>query len=414
VGIFEQRESEVRSYCRKWPAVFDRASGSWLYDEQGRPYLDFFAGASALNYGHNNPVLKQALLDYLDADRVIHSLDMYTVAKAGFLTALDELVLTPRNLDYKVQFPGPAGTIAVEAALKLARKVTGRTQVACFTNGFHGMTLGSLAATGNGFARRGAGLPLAHTTPLPYDQAASGENPDFAWLDRLLEDPGSGLDLPAAVIVECVQGEGGINVASAAWLRGLAERCQRHGILLIVDDVQMGCGRTGPFFSFEVAGIKPDIVCLSKSIGGYGLPLALTMFRPELDVWAPGEHTGTFRGFDPALITGGAALRAYWSDSELETRTAATGERVAAALAGLAGTVPGASARGRGLAQGLELAEPGLAQKVAAAAFDLGLLVETAGSADQVVKLLPPLTASDDELELGLSMLASAVTSAAA
>jgi diaminobutyrate-2-oxoglutarate transaminase len=241
---------------------------------------------------------------------------------------------------------------------------------------------GSLAATGNGFARRGAGLPLAHTTPLPYDQAASGENPDFAWHDRLLEDPGSGLDLPAAVIVECVQGEGGINVASAAWLRGLAERCQRHGILLIV--------------------------------GGYGLPLALTMFRPELDVWVPGEHTGTFRGFDPALITGGAALRAYWSDSELETRTAATGERVATALAGLAGSVPGASARGRGLAQGLELAEPGLAQKVAAAAFDLGLLVETAGSADQVVKLLPPLTASDDEPELGLSMLASAVTSAAA
>ena len=271
---------------------------------------------------------------------------MYTVAKAAFLTALDELVLRPRDLDYKVQFPGPAGTIAVEAALKLARKVTGRTEVACFTNGFHGMTLGSLAVTGNGFARRGAGLPLTHTTPLPYDQAPSGENPDFAWLDRLLEDPGSGLDLPAAVIVECVQGEGGVNVASAAWLRGLAERCQRHGILLIVDDVQMGCGRTGPFFSFEVAGIKPDIVCLSKSIGGYGLPLALTMFRPELDVWAPGEHTGTFRGFDPALVTGGTALRAYWSDSELETRTATKGERVATALADLA-LVPGARARAR-------------------------------------------------------------------
>jgi diaminobutyrate-2-oxoglutarate transaminase len=339
---------------------------------------------------------------------------MYTVAKAGFLTALDELILQARNLDYKVQFPGPAGTIAVEAALKLARKVTGRTEVACFTNGFHGMTLGSLAVTGNGFARRGAGLPLAYTTPLPYDQAPGGENPDFAWLDRLLDDPGSGLDLPAAVIVECVQGEGGINVASTAWLRGLAERCQRHGILLIVDDVQMGCGRTGPFFSFEVAGIKPDIVCLSKSIGGYGLPLALTMFRPELDVWAPGEHSGTFRGFNPALVTGAVALRTYWSDSALETRTAAKGERVAAALADLAGSVPGASARGRGLAQGLELEEPGLAQKVAAAAFDLGLLVETAGPSDEVVKLLPPLTISDDELDLGLSMLADAVTRAAA
>lgn len=211
-----------------------------------------------------------------------------------------------------------------------------------------------------------------------------------------------------------MQGEGGINVASPAWLRGLAERCRRHGILLIVDDVQMGCGRTGPFFSFEAAGIEPDIVCLSKSIGGYGLPLALTMFRPELDVWAPGEHSGTFRGFDPALVTGAAALRTYWSDGELEKHTATRGQRVAAALANLAGSVPGASARGRGLAQGLELEEPGLAQKVAAVAFDLGLLVETAGPADQVVKLLPPLTASDDELDLGLTMLAKAVTRAAA
>lgn len=338
---------------------------------------------------------------------------MYTAAKAAFLTALDELILRPRRLDYKVQFPGPAGTIAVEAALKLARKVTGRTHIVCFTNGFHGMTLGSLAVTGSGFHRGGAGLPLSHATPLPYDQAL-GDSEDFAWFDRLLDDAGSGLDLPAAVIIECVQGEGGLNVASPGWLTGLAERCRRHAIMLIVDDVQMGCGRTGPFFSFEVAGITPDIVCLSKSIGGYGLPLALTMFRPELDVWSPGEHSGTFRGFDPALVTGAAALRTYWGDAGLEKRTAANGDRVATALAELAAALPGASTRGRGLAHGLVLAQPGLAQKVAAAAFDLGMLVETAGSADQVVKLMPPLTVSDDELTLGLSMLADAVTRTAA
>ena len=365
--IFEERESAVRSYCRKWPAVFDRASGSWLYDENGGQYLDFFSGAGALNYGHNNPLLKVELLEYLTADRVIHSLDMYTVAKAGFLTAFDELILRPRNLDYKVQFPGPAGTIAVEAALKLARKVTGQTEVACFTNGFHGMTVGSLAVTG------------------------------------------SGLDLPAAVIVECVQGEGGINVASAGWLRGLADRCQEHGILLIIDDVQMGCGRTGPFFSFEVAGITPDIVCLSKSIGGYGMPLALTLLRPGLDIWAPGEHSGTFRGFDLALVAGAAALRAYWADSALEKQTAANGEIVAAALAEIADGVPGASTRGRGLVHGLEFSQPGMAQKVAAAAFELGMLVETSGPADQVVKLMPPLTITCDELALGLSLLARAV-----
>jgi diaminobutyrate-2-oxoglutarate transaminase len=410
LDIFELRESEVRSYCRKWPVVFDRAAGAWLYDENGRPYLDFFSGAGALNYGHNNPVLKEALLEYLARDGVVHSLDMYTAAKADFLTALDELILRPRGLDYKVQFAGPAGTIAVEAALKLARKVTGRTEVLCFTNSFHGMTLGALAVTGNGFARGGGGLPLAHATRLPFDRSLGGRVPDFSWLDRLLGDRGSGLDLPAAVIVECVQGEGGINVASPAWLRGLADRCRRHGILLIVDDVQMGCGRTGPFFSFEVAGITPDIVCLSKSIGGYGFPLALTLFHPELDVWAPGEHTGTFRGVDPALVTGSAALRAYWSDSELENRTAANGERAAAALAAIAAAVPDAQVRGRGMAHGIEFPAPGTALKVAACAFDLGLVIETAGPEDQVVKLLPPLTIGDDELSQGLSLLAEAVT----
>lgn len=406
--IFEKRESAVRSYCRKWPVVFDRAAGSWLFDEGGRPYLDFFTGAGALNYGHNNPVLKQSLLDYLAADRVVHSLDMYTVAKAEFLTAFDEVILRPRGLDYKVQFPGPAGTIAVEAALKLARKVTGRGQVAYFTHGFHGMTLAALSVTANAFHRGGAGLPLAHATPLPYDHL-NGAAPDFTWLDRLLEDSGSGFDLPAAVIVECVQGEGGINVASPAWLRGLADRCRRYGMLLIVDDVQMGCGRTGPFFSFEVADIKPDIVCLSKSISGYGFPLALTLIRPDLDIWAPGEHSGTFRGIDPALVTGTSAMRTYWSDCALEGRSVANGRRIHAALAGLAGSVPAARARGRGMAYGLEFEQPGLGVKVATAAFGLGLLVETAGPTDQVVKLLPPLTVSDEEVDHGLELLTESV-----
>jgi diaminobutyrate-2-oxoglutarate transaminase len=409
--IFEERESEVRSYCRKWPVVFDRAAGAWLYDEDGRPYLDFFSGAGALNYGHNNPVLKEALLEYLARDGVVHSLDMYTVAKADFLTALDELVLKPRGLDYKVQFPGPAGTIAVEAALKLARKVTGRTEVACFTDGFHGMTLGALAVTGNGFYRRAGGLPLSDAARLPYDRSLDGRVPDFCWFDRLLDDSGSGLDLPAAVIVECVQGEGGINVASPSWLRGLAERCRRHGILLIVDDVQMGCGRTGPFFSFEVAGIEPDIVCLSKSIGGYGLPLALTLIRPDLDIWAPGEHNGTFRGINPALVTGTAALNAYWSDDSLERGTQLKGKRIMAALTATADSIPGTpiTVRGRGMAYGLAFADGDLASKVSTAAFEAGLLAETAGSRGQVVKLLPPLTITDAELDEGLALLDEAV-----
>jgi diaminobutyrate-2-oxoglutarate transaminase len=412
--IFEKRESEVRSYCRHWPVVFDRASGSWLHDETGREYLDFFAGAGALNYGHNNPALKRPLLDYLGTDRVIHSLDMYTVAKGEFLSAFDELILRPRGLDYKVQFPGPAGTLAVEAALKLARKVTGRTQVACFTAGFHGMSLGSLAVSGNPFYRGGAGVPLANSVRLPYDHSLGDQAPGFAWFDRIISDSGGGPDLPAAVIVESVQGEGGINVASSAWLRALAERCQRHQIVLIVDDVQMGCGRTGPFFTSETAGITPDIVCLSKSISGYGLPLALTLIRPDLDIWAPGEHTGTFRGIDPALVTGTAALRTYWSDDALERRTAANGERVTTALGSIVSSVPGTRTRGRGLAHGLEFEREGMAAKVAAEAFGRGLLVETAGKSGQVVKLLPPLTISEEELGHGLSLLAEAVQQTAA
>jgi diaminobutyrate-2-oxoglutarate transaminase len=421
ITIFADRESAVRSYCRAWPVVFDRAAGSWLYDENGRGYLDFFAGASALNYGHNNPVLKQALLDYIAADRVSHSLDMFTTAKRDFLTALDEIILRPRGLDYRVQFPGPGGANAVEAALKLARKVTGRTDIVAFAGAFHGATLGALAVTGNPLHRAGSGVPLTHAVLLPFashdqhscDQQESGGPADLGpgWLERKLAAAGIDGDIPAGVIVEVVQGEGGINVARMDWLRGLAADCQRHGIVLIVDDVQMGCGRTGPFFSFEPAGLRPDIVCLSKSIGGYGLPLALTLIRPELDIWKPGEHSGTFRGVNPAFVTGGVALRTYWSDQAMERRTLAAGERIAGALAELSACVArtGIEPRGRGMAHGLAFEHSGLAGKVASKAFECGLLVETCGVAGEVIKLLPPLTVSDSELDQGLSLLAEAV-----
>jgi diaminobutyrate-2-oxoglutarate transaminase len=404
MSVFEDLESAVRSYCRRWPGVFDRATGTWLYDESGRAYLDFFSGAGALNYGHNNALLKQSLLDYFTSDRVIHSLDMFTVAKREFLATFDELILSPRGLDYRVQFPGPGGTNAVEAALKLARKVTGRTDVICFPNAFHGTSLGSLAVTGNPLHRGAAGVPLEHAIVAPF-------NGPLAWFDQLLEDRGSGSHKPAAVIVETVQGEGGVRIASHEWLRGLADWCRRNEIVLIVDDVQMGCGRTGPFFSFEVAGIKPDLVCLSKSISGYGLPLALTLIRPDHDIWEPGEHNGTFRGFNPALITGTAALRAYWQDDALERKSVATGERIGAVLTALVESIPGTEIhpRGRGMVHGLAFADGELAREVSAAAFERGLLVETAGPGDEVVKLLPPLTTTDSELDQGLALLADAL-----
>ncbi|WP_241384196.1 diaminobutyrate--2-oxoglutarate transaminase [Rhodococcus sp. CH91] len=407
-AIFSHLESEVRSYSRGWPTVFEKASGSWLRSEDGKDYLDFFAGAGALNYGHNNPVLKSALVDYIMGDGITHGLDMHTVAKRKLLETFESHVLAPRGLDYKVQFPGPTGTNAVEAALKLARKVTGRESIINFTNAFHGMTLGALSVTGNSMKRAGAGIPLVHATPMPFDNYFNGVTEDFQWFSRVLDDAGSGLNRPAAVIVETVQGEGGVNVARPEWLRALADLCRERDILLIVDDVQMGCGRTGPFFSFEIAGITPDIVTLSKSIGGYGMPLALTLFKRELDVWGPGEHNGTFRGNNPAFVTATAALEHYWADDKLQRDTLRKGERIRQTFMNLSDMFDGVSTRGRGLVQGLVFENPDDAQKVCSLAFGEGLLAETSGPSDEVVKLLPPLTITDDELEFGLNILAEA------
>ncbi len=342
------------------------------------------------------------------SDGVTHGLDMYTVAKRKLLETFESHVLAPRGLDYKVQFPGPTGTNAVEAALKLARKVTGRESIINFTNAFHGMTLGALSVTGNSMKRAGAGIPLVHATPMPFDNYFNGVTEDFQWFSRVLDDAGSGLNRPAAVIVETVQGEGGVNVARPEWLRALADLCKERDILLIVDDVQMGCGRTGPFFSFEIAGITPDIVTLSKSIGGYGMPLALTLFKRELDVWGPGEHNGTFRGNNPAFVTAAAALEHYWADDKLERDTLRKGERIRQTFMNLSDMFDGVSTRGRGLVQGLVFDKPEDADKVCALAFEEGLLAETSGPSDEVVKLLPPLTITDDELEFGLNILAEA------
>ncbi|ANW66430.1 diaminobutyrate--2-oxoglutarate transaminase [Mycobacterium sp. djl-10] len=411
--VFSSVESEVRSYCRNWPTTMVSAQGSWITDSTGRRYLDFFAGAGALNYGHNNPLLKQALIDYLVSDGIVHSLDMATAAKADFLETFNQLILQPRGLDYKVQFPGPTGANSVEAALKLARKVTGRESIISFTNAFHGMTLGALSVTGNSMKRAGAGIPLVHATPMPYDNYFGGITEDFLWFERVLDDFGGGLNTPAAVIVETVQGEGGLNVARPEWLRALADLCRRRDILLIVDDVQMGCGRTGPFFSFEGAGIVPDIVTLSKSISGYGLPMALTLLRRDLDVWSPGEHNGTFRGHNPAFVTATVALKNYWETENFAEETRTKSDYLRRRLEGIADAQPGITTRGRGMAQGLKFDDESMAAAVCRRAFDNGLLMETSGPRDEVVKLLPALTTTLDDLDTGLDVLAESLATAA-
>jgi diaminobutyrate-2-oxoglutarate transaminase len=414
-NIFDALESQVRGYCRSWPVVFDRALGSHIWDVDGNDYVDFFSGAGALNYGHNHPAIKAALLDYLSTDRVIHSLDMHTVAKQQFLERFRDVVLAPNGLDHKVQFPGPTGTNSVEAALKIARKVTGRETIVSFTNAFHGMTLGSLSVTGNSMKRDGAGVPLVHTTPMPYDNFLDGSTPDFMWFERLLTDNGSGLADPAAVIVETVQGEGGVNVARGEWLRALAELCQRHGILLVVDDVQMGCGRTGTFFSFTEYGIEPDVICLSKSISGSGLPMALTLIKPEYDVWEPGEHNGTFRGNNPAFVTATAALD-LWTDDRLPSSTSALSAAVQDGLLAIAKAHPDldAGVRGRGAIWGLDVSDGELAGTISREAFARRLLVETSGPDGNVVKLMPALTIESADLLDGLDRLTAAVDAAIA
>lgn len=406
-NIFDQRESVVRSYCRSFPTVFERASGPFLYDEAGNEYLDFFCGAGTLNYGHNNPRIKQAVIDYLQRDGVVHALDMWTVAKRAFLETLESVILKPRNLDYKVQFTGPTGANAVEAALKLARKVKGRRNVVAFTNGYHGLSAGALACTGNRHFRNEAFVNRLDVSFMPYDGYFNKEVNTLDYFKRFLADNSSGLDLPAAVILETIQAEGGINVASDGWLRGLEEVCREFDILLIVDDIQVGNGRTGTFFSFEPAGIKPDMVVLSKAIGGLGLPVSLLLLRPEVDQWKPAEHTGTFRGNNLAFIAATAALD-YWRRPQFAHEITRKGELVLARLEEWRRIYPAQikGIRGKGLIWGMEMATAAMAKGVSQRAFARKLILELAGADDQVVKLLPPLILDDVELERGFSILA--------
>ena len=411
LDIFSDIESEVRGYVRSFPVIFERAVGSIMIDEEGTEYIDFFSGAGALSYGHNNPIMKKKLLSYIENDSISHSLDMATVAKKGFLEAFQNIILKPRGLDYKLQFTGPTGTNAVEAALKIARLSTGRSTVVAFTRAFHGVSGGSLAATANQHFRQAAGYTLDDVVFVPYEGYFPGLD-SLAYLEQLLSDQSSGLELPAAVIVETIQAEGGINVASPEWLRGLSELCARHGILLIADDIQVGTGRTGEFFSFEAAGIVPDIVTLSKSLSGYGLPMSLVLMKRELDIWKPGAHSGTFRGNNMAFVCATVAIETYWADDTLTVDVHRKEALVKARLGALAEQYPQAQfdVRGRGFIFGLaSTVMPELAQAIAAEAFTRGLVVETSGPSNEVLKLLPALIISDEILTSGLDIIAASV-----
>ncbi len=410
LGIIETHESQVRYYCRQFPTVFAEARGSSIWDESGHCYLDFFAGAGALNYGHNPPQMKERLIDYLRDDGISHSLDMATTAKVRFIKRFNDVILAPRQLRYRMIFPGPTGANAVECAVKLARRATGRTSVIAFTNGFHGMSLGALALTGNSFNREGAGLPLTGVERMPFDGYLGPDVDTLDYLEKALDDSGSGVDLPAAAVVETIQAEGGLHVASDAWLKRLQSICRTHGILLIIDDIQVGCGRAGSFFSFESAGLDPDIVCLSTSLSGYGLPLAVTLVKPDYDCLAPGQDNGAFRGNNLAFVAAHEAL-SFWQDDALALQVEARSAELRGRLQEIAAGYPDlcAEIRGRGLIQGLAIPEPGLAECISATAFSHGLVVETAGADNEVIKVTPPLTIEAEELSRGMDILTAAV-----
>ncbi|MFP7571792.1 diaminobutyrate--2-oxoglutarate transaminase [Marivita sp. S2033] len=408
-SIYERRESNARSYCRNMDAVFTKASGSEMFDIDGKRYIDFLAGCSSLNYGHNDPDMKAALIEHISRDGIAHGLDFHTDAKSAFLQAFEDHILAPRGMDYKVMMTGPTGTNAVEAAVKLARKVTGRRNVISFTNGFHGMTMGALALTGNKGKRGGAGTgSLTDVTHLPFEGSLGEDVDTLQVIEAMLSNPSSGIDAPAAFIFEPIQGEGGLNAASDEWMRGIEKLAREHGALLIIDDIQSGCGRTGTYFSFEASGIKPDMVTQAKSLSGFGLPFAALLIKPEYDTWKPAEHNGTFRGNTHAFVTARVAFEKFWADDTFEKSLAHKSVLLTTALNDVAELIDGATLKGRGLMQGVDVGSGELAGAICARAYELGLVIETSGAHDEVVKYLAPLTTSQEVMREGFDILMQA------
>jgi len=403
MDVFEQWESEVRGYCRTFPTVFKSASNARQVDENDKEYIDFFGGAGVLNFGHNNERMKKALVAFIETDGVAHSLDMSTSVKREFIQAFAETILAPRDMTYKMQFTGPTGTNAVEAALKLARLVTNRTNVIAFSHGFHGMTLGSLACTANAYFRQASGVPLDHVTRLSFEHPMDG-------LAEAMLDPSSGFEAPAAILVEVIQAEGGVNVASERWLKDLQALARALGALFIIDDIQVGCGRTGSYFSFDGMGLDPDIICLAKGIGGFGTPLAMNLIKPEHDRhWSPGQHTGTFRGQGFSFVAGREALR-YFEDDALMDEVKRKGRHMQKRLTDIASRHSDRAfeARGRGMLHGLDVQDGAVSAKIVARCFENGLLVGGCGTSGRVLKLIPPLTIPDADLDEGIDILDAA------
>ncbi|MFJ9032336.1 diaminobutyrate--2-oxoglutarate transaminase family protein [Streptomyces sp. NPDC102274] len=416
------RESAARTYARSLPIVPVRARGLTIEGADGRRYLDCLSGAGTLALGHNHPVVLDAIRKVLDSGAPLHVLDLATPVKDAFTTELFA-TLPPRFAENaRVQFCGPAGTDAVEAALKLVRTATGRGGLLAFTGAYHGMTAGALAASGGAEDVRVTRLPYPYEYRCPFGIGGErGAELAARWTENLLDDPKGGLPAPAGMILEPVQGEGGVIPAPDSWLRRMREITADRSIPLIADEVQTGVGRTGTFWAVEHSGITPDVMVMSKAIGG-SLPLAVIVYHSDLDCWPPGAHAGTFRGNQLAMAAGAATL-AYVRENHLADRAAILGARMMGQLQGLAANHPCiGDVRGRGLMIGVELVapeagdpappDPALATAVQRECLSRGLIVELGGRRAAVVRLLPPLTLTDEQAVAVLDRFADALAAA--
>ncbi|MEU3223142.1 diaminobutyrate--2-oxoglutarate transaminase family protein [Streptomyces sp. NPDC006976] len=421
------RESAARTYARSLPIVPVRARGLTIEGADGRRYLDCLSGAGTLALGHNHPVVLEAIKKVIDSGAPLHVLDLATPVKDAFTTELFATLPGRFADDARIQFCGPAGTDAVEAAFKLVRAATGRSGLLAFTGAYHGMTAGALAASGGAEDVRVTRLPFPQDYRCPFGIGGeAGARTAARWTESLLDDPKSGTPAPAGMILEPVQGEGGVNPAPDGWMRRMREITEDRSIPLIADEVQTGVGRTGAFWAVEHSGIVPDVMVLSKAIGG-SLPLAVIVYRSGLDTWQPGAHAGTFRGNQLAMAAGTATL-AYVRENGLAERAGVLGDRMLASLRSLAADHPCiGDVRGRGLMIGVEVVDPEtrprgtgteappdpvLALAIQQECLRRGLIVELGGRHSTVVRLLPPLTLTDEQATAVIDRLADALAAA--
>jgi diaminobutyrate-2-oxoglutarate transaminase len=418
----DERESNARTYPRRLPIAIAEASGSLLTDMDGNVFIDFLAGAGVLTLGHNPPELMEVLKE--QSGKLTHGLDFPTKAKDDFIDA--QLSMLPPALQgqMKIHFCGPTGANAVDAAIKLCKTATGRGDVVSFQGGFHGSTAAAMALTGLLEQKNPVpnGLPGIHFFPYSYcSRCPLGLNPSncstncATYLERSLNDPNGGVPLPAAVILEMVQGEGGVIPATYDFIQKVRAVTLELGIPLIVDEVQTGCGRTGTWFAFEQYDIEPDVIVASKALSGVGMPVAIILYKKHLDVWAPGAHTGTFRGNQLAFAAGAAAVNMIRRD-DVMGNARARGEQVARLLEPLLDNPWVREIRGRGLMWGIELADPvtgkpagKLSRAVQASCVQRGLILECGGRDDCVVRMLPPLNVTSDIVETACRLLVEAV-----